>query len=707
MSDGKLFVKTKTSEIRAELEQAYKKSKPHPKIKLILKKVTANIILNNNEISRLLPDIIHLMKFDDIEIRKVCLDFLCFYSYYDPKTASSALPFLKRFREDLDPILRALTIKTLTTIDLPDFVDLSFNVIRSYLKDPNSHVRVSAAYATARLFQNNSNRVVNENLLDDLNNLLYDEDESVISVALSALDSIVEYDKTLDLKLKINPNHSIKLLKNLSNTTEWTQVYILNSLLSFVPQDTESALDLIELVMPFLLHENLAIVLNAVKIIVYLSNYVKDPEIILPSLPKRLGSSLVSLLSRPPELQFLVLRNIILLLLGRRDLVYFDVEMLFCRYDDTIYVKDTKLEIIYLLANENNFSIVARELEEYATDVDVAMARKAIRAFGNLAIKIESAAGLCAEIIIDLASNGVPYIVQEAVIVIKNITRRYPNQFDFAITEIAKFYESMEESDAKSATIWIYGQYSHLIDDLFDNYSQLIKSYKDESSSVQLAILTSTTKLYLQFPDKFEKLILEVLTWATENVDNPDLRERGFFYWRLISSESVPASMTGGFQQLAKQVVLNDNPVINSEHENINPKILEELELNIGTLASIYLKPIAQVFRLARSRTLPASPALQPRKPNKPISDNSGHSVNSSNAASTDNLHTPRIYSSRKFTVSSDGISRRKSVMRQASFDSSFSGSQASEDTVHSKGEGLARRLSKRASFFTGKRGSK
>lgn len=695
MSDGKLFVKTKSSEIKSELDQAYKKSKPHAKVKLILKKVTANIILNNTELAKLLPDIIGLLRFDDLEIRRVCLDYLCFYSQYDTKTASAALPFLKRFKDDSDPVLRALTIKTLTSIALPEFIDVSFAIIRQFLKDPHTYVRILASYSIARLFQTSSSRVINDNLIDDLNDLLYDEDDAVVSVTLSALDSILEYDKTLDLKFSFDERHFIKLLQNLHRTTEWSQVYILNSLLSFVPQTTEKALELIELVLPFLQHENSSIVLNAVKVIVFLSNYVKNPELILPSLPKRIGSSLISLLSKPPEIQFLVLRNIILLLLGRKELVHFDVEMLFCRYDDTIYVKDTKLEIIYLLANEQNFQTVARELEEYATDVDIAMARKAIRAFGNLAVKLNTAASFCVDIIVDLVSNGVPYVVQEAVGVIKNIVRRYPKQFDFAVLELTNHYKLMEESDAKAAMIWLFGQYCTTIDDSFTKFQDLSASYMDEPLEVQLGILTAVTKFYLQDPRISEAFILKVLKWATEDATNPDLRDRGYFYWRLISAENTQGP-NGEFQHTAKQIVLNPDPKINSENDNINPDVLEELELNIGTLASIYLKPVSQVFRLSQEKTLPRSPALQPRKRSQSVSDEP-----SSRRASTDHLAIPeanKVYSNRRHNVSADTINRKKSIMRQASFDSAASG--LSDESNGGKKMGLASRLSRKASIL-------
>lgn len=692
MGDGKLFVKTRSSELRAELEQAYKKSKPHAKIKLVLKKVTANIILNNTEIFKLLPDIISLLRFDDIEIRRVCLDYLCHYAMYDAEASSKAVPFLRRFGDDSDPILRGLTIKTITYIQLVEFVELSFQVIQSYLKDKSSYVRIAATYSVARLFQNHSSRVINDQLLAKLKDLLYDDDHAVVSASLSALDDIIELDKSLDLKLNVNQLHSVELMKYLHKTTEWSQCYVLNSLISFVPETSDTAVDMIELTLPFLQHENSSIVLNAIKVIIYFCNYVNNPEFILPTLPKRLGSSLASLLSKPPEIQFLVLRNIILLLLGRKQLVQFDVEMLFCKYDDTLYVKDTKLEVIYLLANDSNFLVVARELEEYATDVDLAMARKAIRAFGNLAIKIPGAAALCVEIIVDLISNGVSYIVQESAVVLKNIVRKYPKQFDYAIVELIEYYKVIDESDSKVAIIWLVGQYCESINDSQKILKDLCKSYKDEFLDVQYAILTATIKMYLTYSTTYDSMTLEVLKWATENVNNADLRERGYFYWRLISSKSE----NGEFQALAKKVVFNSNPKINSENDNIDSNVLEELELNIGTLASIYLKPVTLVFRLSKPKKLAPSPALQsrPRKDETYLyePEDLEDSFDDSN----------NIYQSKNNTLSTDTLNRRKSLLRRVSHDSGFS--KLSDDTTDNRFSGLANRISRKASIMTGKK---
>lgn len=606
MSDWKLFTKSNTLELRAELDQAFRKSKPHARVKVVLKKVLANIILNNNELANLLPDVILLMKIDDLDIRKLCLQCVANYATVNPKAAAGALPFLARFKDDHNALLRGITIRTLTLIPLPEFADLAYPAVRKALDDKDVYVRKAAIFAVARLHQNDPDRTAKLLLIADLNDLLESPSHTIVSYVLAALHSITEQGRLL---LSLDRTHCRALVGHLPKANKWTQSYILTALTDYAPQTSEEALELIEVIIPSLLHENSAVVLNAIKLIVYLSNYVHNPELVLPALPKRLGSSLASLLSKPAEIQFLVLRNVILLLLGKRYLVHFEVESFFCRYDDPIYIKDTKLEIIYLLANETNVAVVLRELEEYATEVDVAMARKAIRAFGNLAVKISNAATECVNVLCDLTANGISYIVQESAIVIKNILRKYPGHFHFAIEELVKHYKVIDEPDAKAALIWIIGQYSAIIIDTPTILGELVLGFLDDPAEVQYAALTAVIKYYLQDPKQGEPLVIKVLQWATESVDNPDIRDRGFFYWRLISADQGPE-----FQKHTKEVVLNNNPVISADNDAIDPHVLEELELNIGTLASIYLKPLQLVFRLAKQKTLPHTPALQPRR---------------------------------------------------------------------------------------------
>lgn len=227
--------------------------------------------------------------------------------------------------------------------------------------------------------------------------------------------------------------------------------------------------------------------------------------------------------------------------------------------------------------------------------------RKAVRAIGKLAIKIEPAARLCINTLLELVATKVSYIVQEATVVIRNIFRKYPNQYESIISTLCENLDSLDEPEAKAAMIWVIGQYADRIENSDELLQDFLDSFADEPHEVQLALLTATVKLFIQRPTKGQELVPKVLKWATEETDHPDLRDRGYMYWRLLSSD--PAT--------AKSVVMGEKPAITAESEKLDPATLEEMCLVVGTLATVYLKPVQAVFRTARPRRFGDSPALQ------------------------------------------------------------------------------------------------
>ena len=76
--------------------------------------------------------------------------------------------------------------------------------------------------------------------------------------------------------------------------------------------------------------------------------------------------SAVTTLSSGPEVQYVALRNILLIIQRRPAVLRNDVKVFFCKYNDPIYLKLAKLEIMYRLAREENVREVLAELEEWA-----------------------------------------------------------------------------------------------------------------------------------------------------------------------------------------------------------------------------------------------------------------------------------------------------------------------------------------------------
>lgn len=370
--------------------------------------------------------------------------------------------------------------------------------------------------------------------------------------------------------------------------------------MSYVPQESGEALLLAERISPRLSHSNSAVVLTCIRVVLYLMNYIADEKQIA-ALCRKLSPPLVTLLAKGPEVQYLALRNALLMLQRRPDVLRNDIRVFFCKYNDPIYVKVTKLELIFMLANENNIDEVLTELREYATEIDVHFVRKAVRAIGKLAIKIEPAARRCINLLLELVATKITYIVQEATVVIRNIFRKYPNQYESIIGTLCEHLDSLDEPEAKAAMVWVIGQYASRIENSDVLLEDFLFSFPEEPVEVQLALLTATVKLFIQRPTKGQELVPKVLKWATEETDNPDLRDRAYMYWRLLSTD----------MNAAKQVVMGEKPPITAESERLDPQTLEEMCLNVGTLATVYLKPVQTVFRNARPRRLLDSPALQ------------------------------------------------------------------------------------------------
>merc|ERR1719483_2034353 len=233
------------------------------------------------------------------------------------------------------------------------------------------------------------------------------------------------------------------------------------------------------------------------------------------------------------------------------------------------------------LANERNIEQVLAELKEYAQEVDVEFVRKAVRAIGRCAIKLEAAAQRCISVLMELVANRADYVVQEAVIVIKDIFRRYPGKYEKVIAQLRDNLETLDEPEAKASMIWIIGEYADRITDAAERLQFFVDSFEEEPLQVQLQILTAAVKLFLKNPKSSKELVQKVLNIATERSDNPDLRDRGYVYWRLLSANP----------QAARDVVLAERPEISCDPFQIDDDYLSRLMANISTLASVYHKP--------------------------------------------------------------------------------------------------------------------
>jgi AP-1 complex subunit beta-1 len=263
--------------------------------------------------------------------------------------------------------------------------------------------------------------------------------------------------------LKINWKKCKHLLNALHENNEWSQINLLEGISKFNPATQDEIFEIIERVQPFVSHSNSGVVLTSIKVLIKLLDLVESPDTIR-SVCKKITPSLVTLLSAEPEIQYVALKNINILIQKRPIIFEKDIKMFFTIFTEPIYNKMEKLDIIYKLVSMNNIDLILNELRENATEVDVQFVRRAVKLIGQCAIKLEKAAQRCVETLVDLVKTQVSFVIQEAIIALRDIFRRYPNTFEGAMAIVNENLKSLNDSEAKAALIWIIGEYADRID---------------------------------------------------------------------------------------------------------------------------------------------------------------------------------------------------------------------------------------------------
>lgn len=600
MTDSKYFTTTKKGEI-FELKSELNSDKKEKKREAV-KKVIASMTVGK-DVSALFPDVVNCMQTDNLELKKLVYLYLMNYAKSQPDMAIMAVNTFVKDCEDANPLIRALAVRTMGCIRVDKITEYLCEPLRKCLKDEDPYVRKTAAVCVAKLYDINAQLVEDQGFLDQLKDLLSDSNPMVVANAVAALSEMNEASVSGSPLIEMNAQTINKLLTALNECTEWGQVFILDSLANYSPKDEREAQSICERITPRLAHANAAVVLSAVKVLMKFMEMLPADSDFVSTLTKKLAPPLVTLLSSEPEVQYVALRNINLIVQKRPDILKHEMKVFFVKYNDPIYVKLEKLDIMIRLASQANIAQVLSELKEYATEVDVDFVRKAVRAIGRCAIKVEQSAERCVSTLLDLIHTKVNYVVQEAIVVIKDIFRKYPNKYESIISTLCENLDTLDEPEARASMIWIIGEYAERIDNADELLESFLEGFHDENTQVQLQLLTAIVKLFLKRPTDTQELVQQVLSLATQDSDNPDLRDRGFIYWRLLSTD--PAA--------AKEVVLAEKPLISEETDLLEPTLLDELICHISSLASVYHKPPTAFVegRAGLRKSLPARTGSQ------------------------------------------------------------------------------------------------
>ena len=204
--------------------------------------------------------------------------------------------------------MRALAVRTMSCIRIERITEYLCESLKDSLTDDDPYVKKTAATAVAKLYQTSPRLVKDHSFIKTLQGLLLDGNAIVVANACAA---ILEISKTANknyFPFK-KGQYLNKVLAAVADSNEWGQVYILEAISLYEVTEKEQADNIIERVLPRLAHNNPAVILSAVKVVLkavdVLPSGTAKKEVV-----KKLAAPLVTLLSCEAELQYVALRNI-------------------------------------------------------------------------------------------------------------------------------------------------------------------------------------------------------------------------------------------------------------------------------------------------------------------------------------------------------------------------------------------------------------
>lgn len=98
------------------------------------------------------------------------------------------------------------------------------------------------------------------------------------------------------------------------------------------------------------------------------------------------------------------MRNINFILQRQPNIFEQNVRVFFCKFNDPVYVKLEKIDILVKVADEKNADVILNELKEYANDLELELIRQSIRAIGTIILRVDKASKRAVEILHEIVT---------------------------------------------------------------------------------------------------------------------------------------------------------------------------------------------------------------------------------------------------------------------------------------------------------------
>lgn len=187
------------------------------------------MLTKGRDVSEFFADVVKNVVVKSVEVKKMVYLYLVHYADYDKTCREIALLSINSFQKDMsgtNQLIRGLALRVMTSIRVPDVIQIQLLAVRKCATDTSPYVRKCAATAITKIYSLDPEQL--SNLLTILEKLLKDQSTMVLGSAVAAFNEICP--TNFDLLHK----GYRKLCHLLADMDEWSQISVLEVMTRYV-----------------------------------------------------------------------------------------------------------------------------------------------------------------------------------------------------------------------------------------------------------------------------------------------------------------------------------------------------------------------------------------------------------------------------------------------------------------------------------------
>ncbi|CDR94384.1 adaptin subunit, putative [Babesia bigemina] len=509
------------------------------------------------DVSRLYTEVVMVSHTADPVQKKMIYMYLSTYSKDNPDLTVLTINTLLKDIENVDPVIRCLALRNISAFGTKLSNDYAKDAILKKFHDPADAVKRSAIIGGLRVYKSQC-AIAKKEHADESD--CHEHRSAILQHLVSSLkslnldvmfDSLCVYSEMLGQgdDIKLSKHSIVYLINRIKKMTEWQQCLTLQLLHTYTPAGDE-LFDLLNLLDELLNYSSTAVFLATAKC--FLAWTAHDDMLQLEVI-RRVEMPMIALITHScDEIAYNLLLNTLLMIVNAPRLEddsgagetykppFADhYEVFFFRYDDPSYIKHVKLNILVAIACEANYLEIVKDLNEYVSDTNHAIAAKSVKAVGIIALKFPAHLEFIMSQMSVVFSLGISYLISAALYVIRALLLVYPSGVAKLLEIVEASRDFFREPQALSYYIWILGEYGESVEHAPYTLEDLID--RPDISDIAKELLCASMKVFFKRPPEMFPGLSRLLRRVMSEIQDPDLVGHADFYYVLLSTDLAAA----------------------------------------------------------------------------------------------------------------------------------------------------------------------